>query len=125
MLDGTEVATLTGNRPEAARDAIANLRRRKGLTGVKRLGALRYPGFQFVDGGDGTLVVAPAWTRLRGRLAPAQWSDADLLAWAAAPTAWLDGRSPAEEIQEHPGDVTAALAKAADEAVRLAPNRQP
>lgn len=117
MLDGTEVATLTGNRPEAARDATANLRRRKGLTGVKRHGGLRYPGFQFIDGGDGTLVVAPAWTLLKDLLAPARWSDADVLAWAAAPNAWLEGRSPAEEIQEHPDDVTDALAKAADEAV--------
>lgn len=115
MLDGAEVATLTGNRPAAARDVTANLRRRKGLAGVKRLGALRYPGFQFADV-DGAPEVAPAWTRLKVLLAPAQWSDADILVWAAAPNAWLDGRAPAEEIQAHPADVTAALAKAADEA---------
>lgn len=117
LYTAAEVAKLVGGRPEAARALTGNLRRRKGLTGVKRLGALRYPGFQFVANHDGSLGVAPAWSQLKQMLAPAQWSDADLLAWTAAPNAWLDGRSPAEEIQAHPTVVSDLLAKAVREAV--------
>lgn len=117
LLSAREVATLTGSHPERSRDLTSNLRRRKGLAGVKRRGALMYPAFQFVTGGDGNLVVASAWTRLRDLLRPAAWNDADLLAWAAAPNAWLEGRSPAEEVQEHPDEVSAPLRAAAHEAL--------
>jgi hypothetical protein len=117
MLTPHDVAVLTGNKPEKARDLTSNLRRRKGLAGVKRRGTLMYPGFQFVTGSDGDLIVAPAWTLLRDLLRPAQWHDPDLLAWAAAPNAWLEGRSPAEEIQDHPNEVTADLRTAAHEAL--------
>lgn len=86
---------------------------RDGLTGVRRHGSLRYPGFQFIET-DGTLQIPAAWTQLRHRLQPGNFDDADLLAWAAAPNAWLDGRSPAEEIQHHPHVMTEALATAAD-----------
>jgi hypothetical protein len=117
LLSAQQVASLTGHRPERSRDLTANLRRRRGLAGIKRRGALVYPAFQFVAGRDGNLVVASAWTLLRDLLRPAEWSDADLLAWAAAPNAWLEGRSPAEEIQEHPDEVSAVLRKAAHEAL--------
>ena len=121
LLTSQQVATLTGNRPERARDLTSNLRRRKGLAGIKRRGALVYPAFQFVTGKDGDLVVAPAWIALRDLTRPAQWNDADLLAWASAPNAWLEGRSPAEEIRDHPDEVSDALHNATRQAL---PNGQ-
>ena len=117
MLTAEEVATLTGARPGSARSLTANLRRRKGLVGVKRHGALRYPGFQFAPGNGDLMVVAPAWTALREQLATTGWGDADLLAWASAPNAYLDGASPAQEVQAHPHDVSDALRHAVDGAV--------
>ena len=94
MLTAEEVATLTGARPGSARSLTAILRRRKGLVGVKRHGALRYPGFQFAPGKSDLMVVAPAWTALRQQLETTGWRDADPLAWASAPNAYLDGASP-------------------------------
>lgn len=122
MLTAADVAALTGSRPEATRNLTANLRRRKHLTGVKRHGGMRYPGFQFTGVGEGAQTVAPAWTELHELLAPAQWSNADLLAWTAAPNAYLDGgRSPAEEIRDHPDGVTDALRYAAVRATPASP----
>lgn len=94
---------------------VANLApaSRGGLIGVQRPEGLRYPEFQlFFDAPDGDRAVAPAWTRLCALLAPAGWSDADMLAWTSAPNAWLEGRSPAQEIQDHPAEVTEALHEA-------------
>lgn len=109
MLAADQVALLTGARPESARSLTANLRRRKGLAGVKRRGGLLYPGFQFVRFADDLGAVASAWTTLRELLAPGGWSDADVLAWAAAPNAYLEGRSPAQEVHEHPEGLSDAL----------------
>lgn len=117
LLSAQDVATLMGHKPERARDLTSNLRRRKGLVGVKRRGALMYPGFQFVTARDDNLVIPPAWTQLQARLRAADWSDADLLAWCAAPNSWLEGRSPADEIQDHPDAVSDALAVAVSESI--------
>ena len=117
MLAADQVALLTGARPESARPHTANLRRRKGLAGVKRRGGLLYPGFQFVRVEDDLIAVASAWTTLSELLKPAGWSDADVLAWAAAPNAYLEGRSPAHEVQEQPESVSDALRYAVTRAI--------
>ena len=117
MLPADQVALLTGARPQSARSHTANLRRRKGLAGVKRRGGLLYPGFQFVGVGDDLIAVAPAWTALRELLEPAGWSDADVLAWASAPNAHLEGRSPAQEVHEQPERVSDALRHAVTRAL--------
>lgn len=117
MLAADQVALLTGARPESARSHTANLRRRKGLAGVKRRGGLLYPGFQFVRVDDDLVAVASAWTTLRELLEPAGWSDADVLAWASAPNAYLEGRSPAQEVHEQPESVSDALRYAVARAI--------
>lgn len=117
LLTAAEVATLTGAKPEGASAKVSNLRRRNGLLGIKRGGVLRYPGFFFVDGTKGASVVAPAWSQLKEMLAATGWSEADTIAWVAAPNVWLEGRSPAQEIQHEPDQVTPALARAAAEAI--------
>ena len=96
MLTDADVATL----PEVTR---------RGLISVERPEGFRYPAFQLVSGADGVRIVAPAWTRLRDLLAPGGWSDANTLLWSASPNSYLDGRSPAEEIQTNPSEVTDAL----------------
>jgi hypothetical protein len=121
MYSAADVAVMTGNRPEQARVVTANLRRRKGLSGVKRHGSLHYPGFQFVSDEDGTYVVAPAWTELREVLRRAEWNDADLLAWAAAPNAWLESSSPAQEVQKHPHELSKPVWAAAVKALSRDP----
>ena len=90
---------------------------RAALIGVQRPGGMRYPGFQLVDAQDNTKVVAPAWDRLRELLAPAGWDDEFLILWTAANNAYLQGGSPAHEIQDHPDAVTDALRYAVDQAV--------
>lgn len=90
---------------------------RDGLIGVQRPGGMRYPAFQVVDEGDGTWVVPPAWPRLRDLLAPAQWDDEFQIRWTVATNAFLDGDSPANEIQAHPADVTDRLRYAVDRAI--------
>lgn len=117
LLSADVVTTLTGGKPESARSHTANLRRRKAMTGVRRHGALLYPGFQFMRVDEDRIAVAPAWTLLRDLLAPARWSDADLLTWVSSPNAYLEGRSPAQEIHEDPHEVSAALRRAVDEAI--------
>jgi hypothetical protein len=122
MLAADQVALLTGARAQSARSHTANLRRRKGLAGVKRRGGLLYPGFQFVRVEDDLIAVASAWTTLRELLEPAGWSDADVLAWASAPNAHLEGRSPAQEVHEQPDRVSDALRYAV---TRTVPASQP
>lgn len=117
LLNAEQVTVLTGGRPESARDHTANLRRRKALTGIKRHGALHYPGFQFMKVDEDRIAVAPAWMVLRDLLMPAQWSDADMLTWVTSPNAYLRGRSPAQEVHEHPEEVSDALRRAVDEAI--------
>ncbi|MDP3953189.1 hypothetical protein [Microbacterium sp.] len=67
-----------------------------------------------LDSGDGT--VAPAWTEVKALLGETGWSEADLIAWAAAPNAWLEGGTPAEEVLAHPEAVTVRLRHAVDAA---------
>lgn len=117
LLTVAEVAEATGAKAEGASAKVSNLRRRNGLLGIKRGGVLRYPGFFFVEGTKGASAVAPAWSQLKEMLVPAGWSEADTIAWVAAPNVWLDGRSPAQEIQDEPDQVTPALARAAAEAI--------
>lgn len=116
LLDANAVVALVGAKPGSGRTTTANLRRRKRLLGVKRHGALRYPAFQFVEHKD-KHVVAPAWTEMVECLDAARWSDANLLIWAAAPNAYLDGRSPAIEVQDEPAHISAALHYAIDRAI--------
>ena len=87
------------------------------MAGVKRRGGLLYPGFQFVGVGDDLIAVAPAWTALRELLEPAGWSDSDVLAWASAPNAQHEGRSPAQEVHEQPERVSDALRHAVTRAL--------
>lgn len=122
MLAADQVSASMGARRESARSHTANLRRRKGLAGVKRHGGLRYPGFQLVAVGDGLIAVAPAWTSLRELLEPAGWSDADVLAWASAPNAHLEGRSPAQEVQSRPDSVGDRLEYAVERAIPVVPS---
>lgn len=117
LLSADEVTALTGGNTRAARDHTSNLRRRKGMAGVKRHGALHYPGFQFMQIAEDRVTVAPAWTLLRELLAPAEWSDADMLTWVSSPNGWLEGRSPAQEIHEHPEDVNDAVRNAVERAI--------
>lgn len=74
---------------------------------------------------DDARVVPPAWSRLRELLAPAGWSVPDLLLWASAPNANLEGRSPADEINDHPDDVTDALRYAVTRAIPEVPHLAP
>jgi hypothetical protein len=117
MLSADQVTAATGGNQASARSHTSNLRRRKGLAAVKRNGALRYPGFQFVARGALKFEVAAAWTALAEALAPAGWGQADILMWAASPNAWLDGGSPADEIQQHPDEPTERLLLAAHQAL--------
>lgn len=102
MLAADEVASL----PAVVRD---------GLLGVLRPDGMRYPRFQLVD--DGVPAVSPAWLVLRDLLAPAQWSDENLLMWTLSPNAYLNGDSPAQAIQAHPVDATPRLRYAVDRAI--------
>lgn len=98
---------------------------RSALIGVQRPRGMRYPRFQLVAGHDGMRIVSPAWTLLQELLAPAGWSDEFTLLWTLAPNAYLDGRSPTEEIQDHPDDVTDALRYAVERAIPSGPALAP
>lgn len=100
MLTDDEVAAL----PLATRD---------GLLGVVRPEGKRFPRFQIIDGAS----APPAWLVLRDLLAPAEWSEENLLMWTLSPNAYLEGASPAQEIQAHPADVTPRLRYAVDRAI--------
>ena len=103
MLTGEELMAL----PSSIRD---------GLLGVVRPEGMRFPRFQVVLD-DTEVAVPPAWSTLRILLAPARWDDEFLLIWTLAPNAYLDGDSPASEIQAHRIDVTSRLRHAAERAV--------
>ncbi|MDR7253367.1 hypothetical protein J2X46_002352 [Nocardioides sp. BE266] len=90
---------------------------RDGLIGVQRRGGVRYPTFQIVDWGDGTKEVPPAWPQLIALLAPAGWSDENLILWTSSPNAYLEGASPAQTIQSFPAEATAELRNAAVQAI--------
>lgn len=100
MLSDTEVAAL----PQSIRD---------GLLGVLRPEGKRFPRFQVINEAS----VPPAWAVLRDLLAPAQWSEENLLMWTLSPNAYLEGDSPAQEIQAHPADPTPRLRYAVDRAI--------
>ena len=117
MLSADEVTVATGGKKGSASAHTSNLRRRRGLAGVKRDGALRYPGFQLVAHGASRFEVAAAWSALVHSLTPAGWDPADVLMWAASPNTWLDGGTPAEEIQAHPDEPTERLLLAAQKAL--------
>jgi hypothetical protein len=97
-----QVTKETGGNVTNSRAHTANLRRRKLLAGVRRGGRTVYPTFEFGPGKGGSLAVAPAWSAIAKLAASAEWDTSDLILWAAAPNTWLDGRSPAEEIQISP-----------------------
>jgi hypothetical protein len=103
MLNDSEVGAL----PEPIRD---------GLLGVCRPDGMRYPRFQLVVR-DGDATAPPSWSQLHQLLAPAGWSDENLLMWTLSPNAYLEGDSPAQEIQAHPDAVTARLRYAVDRAI--------
>lgn len=71
---------------------------------------------------DDLIAVASAWTTLRELLEPARGSDADVLTWASAPNAYLEGRSPAHEVHEQPEVVGGELR---DAVTRAMPAPQP
>lgn len=102
MLGTDEVAAL----PAVLRD---------GLLGVSRPNGVRYPRFQLVN--DGAPAVPPAWPILRNLLAPARWSDENLLMFTLSPNSYLNGDSPAQEIQAYPDEVTPRLRRAVDRAI--------
>ena len=103
MLSDAEVAAL----PQPIRD---------GLLGVRRPDGVRYPRFQLIVR-DGNVSVRPSWSQLHQMLAPAGWSDENLLLFALSPNGYLRGDSPAQEVQAHPGGTTARLDWAVDEAI--------
>lgn len=103
MLTDAEVAAL----PQSLRD---------GLLGVRRPDGVRYPRFQLVVR-DGDATVPPSWSQLRELLAPAGWSEENLLMWTLSPNAYLEGDSPAQEIQAHSSEITSRLRWAVDEAI--------
>jgi hypothetical protein len=105
VLTATEARSRTGSNRDP---------RTSWLLGVRRPHGFVYPRFQLV--GD-TSRIAPAWTEVCDLLAPAEWSDENVLIWAAAVNGWLEGRSPAEEIQSHPERATDALRLAIDRAI--------
>lgn len=109
FLAGAAVERLTGT-------ALDTLRTRDGLIGLIRGGVEVFPGFLFV-GEPGAAVVPAAWRALRDLVAPAKWADADTIAWTAAPNPWLEGGTPAEEIQTEPAAPSAALTVAARESL--------
>lgn len=90
---------------------------RAGLLGVQRPDGLRYPGFQLITAAGGTKVVPPAWQELWGLLAPGGWSDENTLIWTDSVNGYLEGRTPAEEIQANPARVPEALRYAAARAL--------
>lgn len=100
MLSDDEVAAL----PPSVRDALLRVLRPEGM---------RFPRFQVIDGAT----VPAAWLALRNLLAPAQWSEENLLMWTLSPNAYLEGNSPAQEIQAHPADATPRLRYAVDRAI--------
>ena len=108
MLSAADVRSLTGRAGDPASH---------GLLAVERPRGTVYPGFQLVAGEDGASRVPPAWIELRELLAPAGWSDANVLVWSAAVNGWLEGRTPAEEIRDHPDGVTSALRYAVERAI--------
>lgn len=107
LLSVSDVAGLGGGDP-AKRHRVSNLRRRSGLLGVSRGGALRFPGFQFKDAR-----VRPEWAALAEPLLAAGWSEGDVLLWFAAPTGWLDGAVPADLLDSDPDGVRQVVAHAA------------
>ena len=95
------------------------------LIGVQRPRGMRYPGFQLLAGQDGMRNASPAWTLLQELLAPAGWSEEFLLLWTLSPNAYLEGRSPTEEIQDNPDDVTDVLRYAVERAIPSGPALAP
>lgn len=102
------------SRSEYAKVAVA-----AGRPGAAAQGALRAQRQPHVDAVRQVLarMDAPAWREVREILGSAGWNADDLLAWAAAPNAWLDGRQPADEIRDHPEGVTGELRRAVTRAV--------
>lgn len=90
---------------------------RSALLGVVRPEGTRLPRFQVSLNGSNNAAIRPAWPALRTLLAPAEWSEENLLMWTLSPNAYLDGDSPASEIQNHPEDVTPRLRYAVHRAI--------
>lgn len=84
-------------------------------TAVEREERTVYAGFQFVEQTGVGIVVAPAWTSLRGLLT-ARWSDENAVLWTCSPNAYLEGGSPATEIQASPEVMTEGLIRAVEAA---------
>jgi hypothetical protein len=84
-------------------------------TGVEREGQVVYPGFQLIDRPDVGAVLAPAWVALCQRLTT-RWSREDAILWTCSVNAYLQGGTPAEEIQSSPDAMSPGLVRAAEEA---------
>lgn len=108
LLTREQVTQITGGNPEKAKSHVTNLRRRSGLLGVVREGALRFPGFQISRGR-----VRQDWSTLTGQLLAAGWNESDVLLWFVAPTGWLDGQAPAELLDAEPEAVARAVGEVA------------
>lgn len=109
LYTGEQVARLT--RAKSVRSHVHNLRRRHGLLGVRRSGALLYPGFQFTHGNAKT--VRADWRDLTAPLLAAGWTEGEVLLWFASPTGLLSGQAPVDLLDADPQRVQAAVTQAA------------
>lgn len=111
LYTAAEVTLLTGTAFRAGRSHVHNLRRRHGLLGVRRGGALVYPGFQFTTGN--VVHVRRDWQNLTAPLLTAGWTEDEVLLWFAAPTGLLSGEVPVAVLDEDPDRVHHAVSQAA------------
>lgn len=81
-----------------------------GLLAMVRNGEAWYPGFQFT--GDS---VRAEWRELTEPLLQAGWHPEDVLLWFAAPTGWLDGRVPADLLDDDVDAVRVAVTSVASD----------
>lgn len=99
-----EAIRVSGSDPSNDQQTNVSALRSRGIVGVSRSGELRFPAFQFTPSGS----VRTHWAEIVQVLTQAQWSDEDIVLWAASPNGWLDGRIPAEVLETDPATVLRA-----------------
>jgi hypothetical protein len=102
----TELADRAG-ASASNRSALASAWRTSGrVVGVDWNGRTVYPGFQFASDGQPRAVIG----RVLAHLRRAGLTDWQAMLWFAIPTAWLDGRRPADALDDAPAAVEGAAA---------------
>ncbi len=91
-----EIAALRGAK-STNRSVATNLAKIAGLIGFTRGRMKVYPRFEF-SGRE----PHPDWSRVSRPLLAADWDDEDVLLWMVSPHPLLDGREPAELIEDDP-----------------------